>query len=43
MNTAAKNIIENDGKIINYIHHNFGLSSVLVLYDIIYEAEKPVE
>ena len=42
VNTAVKNIIENGGKIINFIHHNFGLSSVLVLYDIIYEAEKPI-
>lgn len=42
VNYAIGNIIDGGGKIINYAPHNFGFSPVLVLYDVIYEAEKPI-
>lgn len=43
VNAAHTRIFENGGRVINNISHNFGFSPVQVMYDIIYEAEKPIE
>ncbi|MBR0542373.1 MAG: hypothetical protein IJK26_09290 [Clostridia bacterium] len=43
VNAAHAKIVENKGRIINNLSHNFGFSPVKVMYDIVYEAEKPIE
>lgn len=42
VNEAIDYICDNGGKIITILPHNIGVSPILVMYDIIYEAFKPI-
>jgi len=43
VNEAIDYLVKNGGKIISILPHNIGLNPILVMYDIIYEAEQVIK
>lgn len=43
VNDTVEELYKKGGKAIAFVPHNFGINPILVIYDIVYEAESPIE
>lgn len=42
VNSTVDEIHSKGGKVIAFVPHNFGINPILIMYDIVYEAESPI-